>query len=233
MPFRTRGAIRWWWTWLVAPSVIMAVCLATSPVRADMGLVNTALALACVTTVVAIVDWRAGILNSIVAALSLNYFHTEPTRSFRITSASDVWMVVLLCGLGFAVSGSSALRWRRTVVDHRRTLSESVNLRLLVDAFEGRPADAVWHDSVDATADGLSLVEVRLETDADGRLPRVARRSGDESGLVVIPECGAVVEFRDARVRSRLVLIPSPGVGAVEVRRDVVFAFADAVELTI
>ncbi len=228
-----RRPIAGWWLWLVAPLSLFIICLATSPVRANMSLVNTALALACVTTVVAILDWRSGVANSIVAALSLNYFHTEPTHSLRITAASDVWMVVLLSALGLGVSASTAFRWRRSLVAERRLSAEQVNSRLLSDAFGVRQADSLWHDSVDALAEGMSLIDVRLTTDADIRLPRIARQSGDDSGLVLVPESGALVEFRNDRLKSRLILTPQRGVGAVEVRREVVFAFVDAYELTI
>ena len=224
---------RGWWTWFVAPTAVVVTALVTSRVRADMGLVNTGLALAFITTSVAIIDWRAGVFNSVVASLALNYFHTEPVHSFRVTSASDLWMVLLLCILGFSVSASSAFRWRRSVRAHHEAVSDRANLDLLVNAFTERPASGVWHDAIEALADGLALVTARLDTGTDEGLPRIARRTNGRHDTLVLPQCGAVVEFRDGLLGSRLILTPKPGVGPVEVKRDVVFAFADAVESTL
>lgn len=76
---------------------------------------NVALAIAIITVGVAIVDWVAGVATSIAAALALNYFHTLPYHTVRITDRRDVYSVVLLAALGLGVSAITAWRVRRRV----------------------------------------------------------------------------------------------------------------------
>src|SRR5215213_566664 len=100
------------------PSAVLLAWLLSIDDHGDdrwLTLANAALAMAVLTVAVALVDWLAGITTSIAAALSLNYFHTEPFHTLRVTDERDVVSIVLLALLGVAVSAVSAYRIRRNV----------------------------------------------------------------------------------------------------------------------
>jgi hypothetical protein len=51
--------------------------------------------------------------------------------------------------------------------------------------------------------------------------------------MMVLPEGGAIVQFRDPRHSEQLVLTPRPGMGAVSIDRRVALTFADQVEVSL
>lgn len=225
-------------TLIVAPTVAFVVAWATSSVREDMGIANIALVLAAITTAAALISWVAGVTTSIVAALSLNYFHTEPVHSLRITAGSDLLAVGLLCSLGIGVSIVTALRVRHMTISRRVDDSRSTAADVRQLLTHDRPVLDVWEMAVNAAASTMALLDVRLEARRESQLPVVSRvRSGPSPVTaehdLVIPEGGAIVQFRDPRHLDQLVLTPRLGMGAISTDRRVVLAFADHVELAI
>lgn len=199
-----------------------------------MVLVDVALVLAVVNVCVALVSWSSGLVTSVAAGLALDYFHTEPLHSLRITSASDIMAVVLLGALGVSVSSASALRLRalaRVRLDHI-----SIDARSALDSSmaSNRNASEMWLDSVRASSSRLSLVDCRVLRGAgDIRLPTIVRhRSGIDKGpeVFLLPEVGALMAFADPR-RGQVLLKPRPGLGAVDLDRRVVTAFVDQLDL--
>lgn len=225
-------------TLIVAPATAFVVAWATSSVREDMGIANIALVLAAITTAAALTSWVAGVTTSIVAALSLNYFHTEPVHSLRITAGSDLLAVGLLCSLGIGVSIVTALRVRHLTITRRVDESRSTAADVRQLLMHDRPVLDVWDKAVNAAAATMALLDVRLEPRRESQLPVVSRvRSGHSPSTpehdVVIPDGGAIVQFRDPRHPDQLVLTPRLGMGAISTERRAVLAFADHVELAI
>lgn len=203
-----------------------------------MGLVNVALALAILTTISAMIDWKSGIIASFTAGLTLNYFHTKPLHSFRITAPGDIWMITLLTVLGLFTSLFTAIRVRKVLQQHLSQNADDVSHSLLTRLFDNRPVSEVWHESVESLCSELTLVEVRIDVIPNLRLPVIARpKTSDQQpnpqSVVVLPEGGAVVEFNNPSIRSHLVLTPRTGMGSVSITRSAVFAFVDQIERTL
>lgn len=220
---------------VLLPVVAFLVALATSSVRDSLQVANVALVLAAVIVGAALVDWLAGLTTAVVGAVALNYFHTEPVHSLRITSGADVVAVALLAALGVAVSTATALRVSERVRRYHASLSLSA-----ADALtRPQPAPALWHAAVDAESAELAMLSARLVPSGSERLPVIARHdSGPDdrmtvNGTVRIPATGAVVVLRDPRLRRDLVLVPRDAGTSPEVRRAAVLMLADNVELSL
>jgi hypothetical protein len=219
----------------LGPVVVFAIAWASTAAHSTMAVANVALVLAIVTVGVAMVTWAGGLVTSAVAALSLNYFHTEPVHSLRITESDDLLAVFLLAALGVTVSAITALRVRSAARDHHQTVAAGVRGELAAASLDSRPVATVWAEAVRASCAGLALVDCRVEATGATTLPAVSRqRAGvdQESTMFVLPEGGAVMTFRDPRL-GQVVLAPRQGMGALELDRRAVTAFVDQLELAL
>ena len=225
-----------WLNPAVFPIVAFALSWATSSVRADLGVANVALGLAVITTVAALVTWPAGVVTSVVSALSLNYFHTEPVHSLRIGSSSDTIMVALLASIGVSVSASTALRMRRRLVSIERRAEGEARQTLIALPAASAPTSTAWHAAIEAGDHAIRLTALRLEPRDDESRPIIARPSrqpiddADHNASFVLPESGALVEFVDPRVPYRLSITPDRAVGPLTVDRRTIFRLADDIE---
>ena len=191
--------------------------------------------MAVVTVGFAVVDWAAGVSTSIAAALSLNYFHTEPYRTLRITDRRDVYSVVLLGVLGLAVSAVTAVRVRRGVTTLRHAEACDAGVALSALLADDRPARDIWAAAIDAAANDLAVVTARVASRSPEGLPVIGRRmvNGDDPELV-LPAGGAVLPLQQRHAAGAwLVVTPRPGLAPLTVDRRVVLSFADAVELAL
>lgn len=187
------------------PLVAVLISWSTSSIRENIGVANIALVLAILTTCAALLRWEAGILTSLVAASTLNFFHTQPIRSFRITSGADLLMISLLMMIGLGVSFLTASRVR----------------------------SAVQQFAPDASND-LSKINVQILPELPNNLPVISRRPGfSDDDELLLPEAGAVLKFNDPRIQSVLLLTPRQGLGALRVSRRTMSTFADHVETII
>lgn len=216
------------------PFVVFAAALATSSFHDSMGVANAALLLAVIILVAATVDWVSGLTTAVVGAITLNYFHTEPVHSLRVTATSDVVAIALLSSLGIAASAATALR-----VSNRMGRYHAAISRRGADSLAQRqPAPALWHSAVDAESSELALLDAHLVPAGSERLPVIARHTAELNkhssahGTVRIPASGAVVVLRDPRIHSDLVLTPRDATTSPEVRRTAVFMLADSIELS-
>lgn len=214
---------------------MFAVAWASTSVRGTMAIADVALVMAIVTVGVALVSWSDGLVTSVAAALSLNYFHTEPVHSLRVTDTSDLVAVVLLATLGVAVSAATAIRVRAAARDHHASAAAGVRDELVDLSPLARPVTAVWSDAVRASCAGLAMVDCRIEPSGSSLLPVVSRQrvGADETSTLVLPEGGAIVAFRDPRHASQVVLVPRAGMGSLELDRRAVFAFVDQLDLAL
>ncbi len=219
-------------------AAVLASWLLSLPDRSDgdgVTLANVALVIAVVTVTAALVGWAAGVTTSFVAALSLNYFHTEPYRTLRITDRRDVYSVVLLGVLGLAVSAVSAARVRSGVTSLRRDDARRAGAQLADSLSTDRPASEVWSAAITAAANDLGLVSARLTARTPSELPMVGRRLGpDDDPTLVLPQAGAALPLQHRHSEGRwLVLTPRSGMAPLTVDRRAVLAFADAIELAL
>jgi hypothetical protein len=223
------------WLAVVGPVAVVAVAWASTSVRGTMAIANVALVMAALTVAVAVVSWRAGLSTSVVAALALNFFHTQPVHSLRITQGADVLAVVLLATIGVATSAATAIRVRAFAQEHVAVKSAEGRSLLATAGSQNRPVDVVWVEAVRAACAGLSLVDCRIEPSGSSRLPSIARQRPDLDGAntFVLPESGAVISLRDPRHPAQVVLTPRQGMGSLEVDRRAVMAFVDQLELVL
>lgn len=219
----------------IFPFVAFAAALATSSFHDSMGVANAALLLAVIILVAATVDWVSGLTTAVVGAIALNYFHTEPVHSLRVTATSDVVAIALLSSLGIAASAATALRVSKRMGRYHASIS-----RRGADSLTQRqPAPALWHSAVDVESTELALLDAHLVPAGTERLPVIARHTPELNehssahGTVRIPASGAVVVLRDPRIHRDLVLTPRDATTSPEVRRTAVFMLADSIELSL
>jgi K+-sensing histidine kinase KdpD len=91
-----------------AASLIVGVAL--SPFRSSLGLENVVIVYLAVVAVAAAIGGRAaGLVSSLSAALSYNFFFTTPYYTLRIDSASQVITVILLWCWAWHLKGWTAV----------------------------------------------------------------------------------------------------------------------------
>lgn len=214
---------------LVGPAAVALIAWATSTTDDDIGIANTALALAFVCVAAALAQPIAGVTTSLVAALALNYFHTEPVHSLRMTDSGEIVTVLLLTVLGLSVSVVTTLRVRSRVNAHLSDVSEAATAQLVDALHRGAPLPDVWNEAVAASCgEGASLI-VRLVPSAPSGMPVVSNRASAGAAdvdVVVVPESGACLTLETG---GALVLVPQVGMGSVTISRISLRQFADHV----
>lgn len=216
-------------------AVVVAWSLSLDADRDGLTQANVALVMAAATVLVASFDWLAGAVTSVAAALALNYFHTEPYRTLRVTDRRDVYSIVVLGALGLVVSAVTARRVRRRVLELRRADAHRSGAALAALVASDRPVSDVWAASVSASSNDLAMVSARVVArvpDGLAEIGRLADRA--ESRTITLPTQGAALHLSRRHHEGRwLVLTPLPGLGPVEVDRRAVLAFADALEVAL
>jgi K+-sensing histidine kinase KdpD len=121
-------------------------------VRDTIGNTNVALILVLFIVAAAVFGGRlAGATAAVVAAISFNFFHTQPYLTLRIKEGQDVVTVLLLLVVGLAVGELAILR-RRTKYE---AVSQASGARVLEDVVALLAADATAEDTWTAVRDGL------------------------------------------------------------------------------
>lgn len=197
---------------------------------------NVALFIGLIIIVIASFRWKVGIVASVLAALLLNYFGTEPIHSLRVTSGDDLLTITLLMSLGIVVSVITRYRVQQTVLHSHSVSSEELtnNLRKQLENFT--PASTVWSSTFAALDHELDLLDVRLNQELSLDLPVVSYQPGmgvGNSKELLVPASGAIVAFSDPRLAMNIVITPRPGMGPLMLRRDVLFMFARHVEVVL
>lgn len=137
---------------LVGALAAIAVAGLLEGVRGTVGSSNIALLLALVVTAAGIVGRRRGALaTALSAALSYNFFHTEPIHTLRIAAAKDIFTVALLAGLGVLVGELS----QRRVTAQRSSRAQHVELGLLHTTAEAIRDSTTTDDAIAAACDAV------------------------------------------------------------------------------
>jgi hypothetical protein len=219
----------------LGPASALLVAAALSGVRTEFGATNVALVMACLVVAAAIAGRRAGLATAVVAAVSYNFFHTQPYQSLRIDDIKDWCTVALLAALGAVVSEVSYRRRRATVQSKLHLRGEHVLERAAASVASGAPADAVWTEIESSLVEVLELAECRFERGAVTTmsvLPRSAslvdREMHWERAGFELPPTGVAVQVAcGGRVFGHIVLVPSPHAGSSREARRVAVALAD------
>jgi len=163
------------------------------------------------------------------AALALNYFHTTPVHSLRMTEPGEILTVVLLVLLGSLVSIATTMRVRSKVAFHRtdESLAATQNLHDLL--AHGGALPAAWLTAVQSLSGQAGSIDVSLQASAPYDMPVVGRRpstgAGSDGDSLVIPETGAALILPNGR--GALVLRPQAGLGAITASRLMLLQFGD------
>ena len=216
------------------PLASLVLVLATSTFSNSTAVANVALCLALLTTFVSSISWQGGITTSITAAACLNFFHTEPVHSLKVTSGSDLLMIALLMCIGLSTSYLTARRTRLALITQQRATALALTMDLLQPQTQTSLLE-MWHRTVAINGSEIALLDVRLDDSTSSNTPVIARsrHSAVENETLILPETGAAVRFLDPRHSLQILLIPQKGFGALTVPRNVIFNFVDQVELAL
>lgn len=219
-----------------AIAVVIVAGLLVS-VRDWIGAPNVALVLAIVVVAAAMFGGRvAGVITSLAAALSFDYFHTQPYFDLRIDKRDDVVAAALLLVLGLAVGAFATLRYG-TRLDARLQARGAEHLEdVAAIVAAGADLDASWPVIRRALLDQLELASCRFEPVPFAEQYTALGRDGHidsatlhyEPGGFALPPEGAVVPVvASGRQLGRLVLVPLPHRGTTRSQRRVAVALAD------
>jgi K+-sensing histidine kinase KdpD len=214
------------------------------PVRDVIGNTNVALILVVVIVAAAAFGGRlAGTMTAAAAALSFNFFDTEPHYTLRVHSAEDVWTIVLLFVVGlvvgqlavFARNNHTRALIERAGVDHLETIGALV--------AQDQPPSTVWPAVHAALLDELRLVDAKFEpSDGTASSMAVLERNGQFDSKVMfwsregmeLPRDGVALPVRAGTTSyGRIVLEPSAGRGTTRDQRRVAVALADLLAVTL
>jgi hypothetical protein len=177
-------------------------------------------------------------MASVSGALALNFFHTRPYLTLRVTDRTELISVVLLLIAGLLVGELALLRTR----SQGNVVDRDLEVRALRDAAHRAGAgdvDELESGIRSALIAGLALKDCRFEriedqpvlelpmVDHSGRIRRTEQRYVHGGGFELPPE-GVVIEVRHAdQLLGHLVLIPEAGQGVSLDRRKLAVALAD------
>jgi K+-sensing histidine kinase KdpD len=132
--------------------VIIFVAGLLVSVRDSIGNTNVALILVVFVVAAAVFGGRlAGITAAAVAAISFNFFHTQPYLTLRIKEGEDVVTVILLLAVGLAV-GELALLRRQT---RHEVVAQATGAHVLEEVLALLAADSTVGETWGAVREGI------------------------------------------------------------------------------
>lgn len=205
---------------------------------------NVALVLMVIVVLGAAAGGRlAGAVSALAAALSFDFFQTEPYHTLRISSRDDIETAILLLIAGLVVGQIAArAQFIRVAVEQGRSeIRRITHVAELV--AEGDPAAEVIDAAADELTRLLSLRSCRFELPPYGESLQRLERSGvvippkqritvshmGRHGLEFPAEGVELPVLQRGREVGRFVLVPEPGQGASLEQRVVAVALADQV----
>lgn len=213
----------------------LVVAMALVPVRDQFGSANVTIVLVLVIIAAAAGGRTAGAVTAAVAALSFNFFFTEPYLSLRVHSGRDVITVVLLVVVGVAVGSLAQAFGVAKVRSEQRRADSALLERAARVVAAGAPSSEVWDVVKGGLVDELQLVDCQFEP-------------GGETGRVVLARSGRIMsehlEFTGdtfslppegvdvpvvfaGRQLGAMVLVPRPKTGLQIEERRMAVALAD------
>jgi K+-sensing histidine kinase KdpD len=219
------------------PVVALAIGAATSSIRDQVGASNVGIALAIVVALAALVSRGAALTTALTAALTFNFFHTQPYHSLRIHEPHDVAIVALLAALGLVISDISAWRRRRDAIAMRHDLAVQAPHTIGAMVAGNHPVAQVWPAVVSAVLDQLSLADCQVVIHQPTDMPLVSRGAGrrsDGDDSFVLPAKGAAITIQNgSAIVGYLTVIPPPGSSSLVVERRVLVTLADHIGIAL
>lgn len=221
----------------------VAVAGVLVPVRSSIDNTNVALVLVLVIVAAASFGGRvAGVTTSIVAALSFNFFHTQPHYTLRISDRDDIVTTVLLLVVGLVVGEIAVLSHRHEVVADEHATGARHLERVAALVASGASEDEVWDAVRAGLTSELGLEGCRFDPGMGlTHLPRVERDGrlfGGEKyftgGGFALPSEGVeILVERNGTTLGRLVLEPAGRRAVSRDQRRVAVALSDQLALVL
>jgi K+-sensing histidine kinase KdpD len=223
--------------WMVAVLGPIAVAALLVPLREELVPANLALILVVVVVLAAVAGGRAsGAAAAVIAALSYDFFLTEPYLSLHIESADDIETALILLAIGLIV-GQLVVVVRRGQGAVRRGAAELAALHRVSDvAATSSDLDELTRTVEQAVRDVLGLEACWFEPPPYQSLPAHLERGGAvvgaelrvASGGFALPADGLELPVMGrGEVRGRLVLMPREDHGTSVEERVVALSLAD------
>jgi len=213
------------------------------PLRSTIDNTNVALVLVLVIVAAASFGGRvAGVTTSIVAALSFNFFHTEPHYSLRISDRFDIITTVLLVVVGLVVGEIAVLSHRHEVVADEHATGARHLERVAALVAQGADEDDVWEAVRAGLTAEMGLESCRFDPGLGlSHLPRIERDGrlveGEKyftGGGFALPSGGVeILVERNGATLGRLVLEPAERRAVSRDQRRVAIALADQLALVL
>jgi hypothetical protein len=134
----------------------------------------------------------AGVATAISAALSFNFFLTDPRYTLRVGDTRDIITIALLVVVGLVVGELAILRMRSRAEVESVAGSASRLERLVALAAEGTSATVVWQQLTGALGDVVGLQSCRFVVGELPAGPLRLERTGtvDTQVLHYVPRAG-------------------------------------------
>jgi K+-sensing histidine kinase KdpD len=209
-------------------------------VRDSIANADVALLLVLVVVLAAVTGgWQAGAVGAVSAALSFDFFHTEPYLSLTINSRDDVETAILLLLVGISV-GLLAGRERDARAAARHSSSEIDRIHRVAElAAHGASGEDVLFAAQTELRDLLHLRACRFEAppalvplatiERNGTVTGTSLRHYAQGQLELPREGVELPVLARGQQVGRFVLEPNEGVGASLEQRMVAVAIADQV----
>jgi hypothetical protein len=213
-------------------------------VRDHFALVNVALILVLLVLLGAVIGGRvAGVTSAFVAAISLEFFHTRPFNSLKISDAADIETTLLFLVVGLAIGEIAvrADRIRASVAGSRGEIKRFQRIARL--AANGESIEDLISALRAELMENLKLRECTFErppfTQTYPTLEPSGHIRGGDNRLYTkegfdLPRDGVVLPvIANGDVIGRFVLTPTPGAGVSNERRLVAAALADQLSVVL
>ncbi len=216
----------------------IAVAGAMVGIRGQIADTNVALVLVLIVVATAAFGGRGpAALSAVIAAVSYEFFFTQPYYSLRINDSNDVETSLILLAIGLAV-GQLAVHARRQTRDAVRGRDELASMRQMAERAASGATDQELIDLILAELTKLmELVGCRFEVEAtgpdlpilerSGRIESSYRRVGPDGELALPPLGVRLPVVGGGREVGSIVLDPNPSVGVTLEARVVAVALAD------
>jgi len=214
----------------------VVAAMAMVGVRGEVSNANVALVLVVFVLLGALVGGRvAGTFSAVAAAMSFDFFHTQPYNSLKIDSGDDIQTTLILLAIGIVVGeiGAWARRGRAAMKEDRGEIWRIH--RVAEAAARGEPVDDLILSVTAEVAAALMLEDCQFRRGTESSLPTLDhdgrlgdRHHGYARGGVELPPEGVELSVLGRGTElGRLVLVPTPGVILSRERRMIAVALAD------
>jgi hypothetical protein len=222
----------------------IAAAAALVSVRGHLAATNVVLILVLFVLLGAEIGGRAaGMVSALTAAISFDFFFTQPYSSLKIDNAADIETTLLLLAVGLAIGEIAvrADRIRYAVGGHRRELNRVHRVARL--AADGETVEDLVSAVCAELTETLGLHRCSFEHPPFAGTYATLEQSGEVTGQRVQVFNGDGYELPAGGVQlpvivhdqpvGRFVLVPTPGVGISHDRRMIAIALADQLSVVL